>query len=142
MIDFKPIKIESGLAPLSLVLNPEEYETRYSSFRCVVVCSIKHATGRFSFSAADVCFGTEQFDRFMSELAGMVNGTHPQARLADLSDHVVLTIAQQGTKTATSLRVFVPGPDGEETRLGFSVEGEGAVPSTILSQLAGYERWW
>lgn len=142
MVEFAAITIHSVLAPVSVVLQPMEFEVRHPSFRCHATCAIEHPTGRFTYEASDVWFSTEVFDRFLLELSGMTRGTHEQARLHDFSDSVVLTVTQQGRRTAVLLSVFEPAPNGAETGLNFTSDVDAGFPAAILAQLREYDRWW
>ena len=142
MVEYDTIKIESALAPLSLLLHPQEFETRLPSFRCQASCTVSHPTGSFSYEASDVWFSTDDFDRFISELDGITRGTLEQARLHDLSDYVVLTVTQSGRKTSVSLSAFEPSPGCAEARLTFTAEVDAGFPAAVLASLREYERWW
>ena len=142
MTEFATITIHSVLAPVSVVLQPLEYEANYPSFRCRATCVIEHPTGRLTYEASDVWFSTEQFDCFLLELSGITRGSHEQARLHDLSDCVVLTFIQNGRKTGVSLDIVERSPDSAEARLSFASDVGAEFPAAILNQLKEYDRWW
>ena len=142
MVEFDTIKIESALAPLSLLLHPQEFETRYPSFRCQVSCIVSHPTGRFIYKASDIWFSTNDFDRFIFELDGITRGTLEQARLHDLSDYVIFIITQCGRKTSVSWSASEPSPDSAEARLSFTGNVDAGFPAAVLASLREYERWW
>jgi hypothetical protein len=142
MVEFDAITIRSALTPVSVVLQPLEFETRHPSFRCQANFAVEHPTGRLTYEASNVWFGTEDFDQFLSELSGITRGTHEQARLRDLSNYVVLTVTQRGRKTSLSLSVFESLPKRGEARLSFTGDVDADYPATILAQLRDYDRWW
>ena len=142
MQEFDAIKIQSPLAPFSLVLQPQEFEQRLPSFRCQVACEIQHPTGRFCYEASNIWFGTASFDRFLSDLGSMTRGAQAGARLADLSDDFVFSLAGRDGKTSASLTVFRPFPVKAEARLAFSAIVDAGLPAAILAQLRDYDRWW
>lgn len=142
MGEYDTIEIESALAPLSLLLHPQEFETRLSSFRCQVSCTVNHPTGSFSYNASDVWFSTDDFDRFISELDGITLGALEQARLRDLSGYIIFIVSRSALKTSVSLSAIEPFPGPAEARLSFAADVDAGLPAALLASLREYARWW
>lgn len=139
-MELEIIKIGSPFAPLSLVLHPQEFEARSPSFRCQVICTIPHPTGRFSYEATDVWFSATDFDSFISELEGIARGTLELAQLNDMSDFLSFRVALIEQKTSVTLNVFEPSPNGAEARLSLKADVDADFPAKVLASLREREK--
>jgi hypothetical protein len=73
------IRINDG--DFDITIFPVEFESHLPSFRAEVSCVISHPTGSFSYNASDVWFDKESYDRFLSSLKAMRDGTGESAKL-------------------------------------------------------------
>ncbi len=142
MPTFDRLKLESHLSPISLDLQPHKFESHYPSFCCQMICTIVHPTGKFIYEASDIWFGTDDFDRFRTELSDITRGKKPQARLHDLSDYVVMTVTESDRKTTISVDIFEPDPHTAETKLSFKADADLGLAASLLDSIRTFEQWW
>jgi hypothetical protein len=71
---------------------------------------IRHPSGSFEYSASDLYFTVESFDRFAEELRGIQQGTGRGAALKNLDEMFVLRLARAGMRFQADLHIreYVP----------------------------------
>lgn len=130
------LTLEPPHTPLSLRLQVLETEERFPSVRCQVTCTVRHPTGKFTYEASDVWFESHHIDHFITELDHLTRGTGAEARLHDLSEAFVLTLARRDPRRTTlALSIFEPSPEGAEARMSLTTNVDHDVPAVLLHAL-------
>jgi len=65
-------------------------------YRFEVNCCWRHPSGAFGYSADNLYFGLDGFERFSEELQGLQQGLRQQAALTDPGEMVVLRLERNG----------------------------------------------
>ena len=109
------------------------------SSRISLFCIIAIA---FVYEASNIWFGTEDFDRFHTELLGIVRGQQAQACLRDLSRDVVFTVIERDRHTEVLMDIARPAPPAAETKLHFKADTDLGLPASLLQTLREFNKWW
>src|SRR5258708_29869176 len=74
-------------------------------YRFEMDCRLQHPTGSFSYSANDLYFDLESFERFSTELQGVQQGLRQEAALKDAGQMVVLRLEGNSRALQATLEV-------------------------------------
>ena len=83
----------------------------------VVNGKIRHPTGHFAYEAADIVFGTDDFERFLQGLTEIRSGAASFARLSNVGEMFVLTLESRGRELHCNINIREFQPGVEETTL-------------------------
>ncbi len=77
----------------------------HPSYRFEMDCRLRHPTGSFSYSANDLYFDLESFERFSAELQGVQQSLRQEAALKDVGQMVVLRLEGNSRALQATLEV-------------------------------------
>ena len=79
-------------------------------YRFEMTCSWRHPSGTFSYSADNLYFGLDGFERFAEELQRLQQGLRQEAALKDPGEMVVLRLERKGNTLWANfdIREFLP----------------------------------